>query len=293
MYDQETVPMRKLNRRPNSRQSLSKSQLFLLVSIVLLLVALLSGGFTLFMINPQFVLGGSATGSPTNSPITQAGATTTPVPPTSIATTTPVSPTSIATATQVQPTASPTPNVIQPNVSYATFTLDHVTVTIASPFLPGTFLMTNSAATTTYVATATSTSLDAHPWGAIYITAVPYGTKPTTEGVPIARPGGAQAYRDFLYHYRASEGDTPQPGPTSPLFGQKIQSEASLMHGHATVAYSSILVVEWVVEAGKRIWIIRITEEQPLGTVDLTPATSFLASLQNLELSSDTLSKPA
>lgn len=271
------------SRRPNSRQSLSKSQIFLLVSIIILLVVVLGGGIILFLTSPLFASGGPVTSSPTNSPITQTGATTTPV----------SAATSIATATQVQSSPSPTQNVTLPNILRATFTLDHVTVHIASPFLPGTFSMTNSPATTTYVATATTPSLDTHPWGAIYITAVPYGTKPTTEGVPIAQPGGAQAYRDFLHHYRASEGDTPQPGPTSTLFGQKIQSQASLMHGPATVAYSSTLVVEWVVEAGKRIWIIRLTEEQPLGTVDLMPAKSFLASLQDLELSSDTLSNPA
>jgi hypothetical protein len=231
-------------------------------------VVVLGGGITLVMTGPQFTPVGSVTGSPTNSSVTRTGATTTPV----------SAATSIATTTQVQSSPSPTQNVNLPNILHATFTLDNVTVTIASPFLPGTFLTTNRPETTTYVATAEQ-SQQVHPWGSISITACPYGTKPTTEGVPIAQAGGAQGYRDFLYNYRIHNGYTTQTGPISNLFGQQVQSLASLNQGSATVAYSSTLVVEWVVEAGNRIWIIRLTNEQPLGTVDFTPATSFLASL--------------
>ncbi|SRR5258708_4459651 len=49
----------------------STSQIFLLVSIVILLVVVLGGGIILFMVSPQFALGRSATGSPTNSSVTR------------------------------------------------------------------------------------------------------------------------------------------------------------------------------------------------------------------------------
>lgn len=116
--------------------------------------------------------------------------------------------------------------------------------------------------------------------------------KPTNESVPTAQAGGAQAYRASLYQYRLQEGDHPQPGPVATLFGQYVTGESSLMSGFARQAYSSTVVIEWIVEAGKRLWIVRLTQEQPAGTVDLSSASSLLASLHSLTMSSKILTHP-
>jgi hypothetical protein len=51
------------------------------------------------------------------------------------------------------------------------------------------------------------------------------------------------------------------------------------------------LIVEWVAEAGKRLWIVRITQEEPVGTA-LKDVAPFLDSLRMLAISSDTLDRP-
>ena len=83
------------------------------------------------------------------------------------------------------------PMSTRPPMQNATFTLDGVTVTVHTPFLPGKF-STSKPGDPTQTAAAMS---EVHPYGAVYITAVPFGTKPRTEGVSIAQAGGAAAYR--------------------------------------------------------------------------------------------------
>lgn len=183
------------------------------------------------------------------------------------------------------------PTSAKPPMQKATFTLDGVTVTVNTPFLPGLFTPSKPG-DPTQTAVAAAPDFNAHPYGAIYITAVPYGTKPQTEGVPIAQAGSAQTYRASLHQYRVKDHDNPQIGPTLTLFGQQVRGEASLMLGNVNQAFSSTLVVEWVVEAGKRIWIVRITQEEAAGTVNLKPTASFLASLRFLTITSSTLTHP-
>ena len=189
-------------------------------------------------------------------------------------------------------TALAAPVSAKPYTQQTTFILDGVTVTVDTPFLPGSHFSTSKPGDPTQTAVATTSDLKAHPYGAISMTAVPYGTKPTTEGVPVAQAGGVQAYRTTLYQYRVHEGDNPQPGPGITIFGQRVPGEVSLMQGNVKVAYSSTTVGEWVAEAGKRLWIVRITETEPQGVVNLTMAAPFLASLSSFVVSSNTLSHP-
>jgi hypothetical protein len=169
------------------------------------------------------------------------------------------------------------------------FTLDDVTVNVTTPFLPGRFT-TSAPGGAIQMATAITPGLNVHPFGGIYITAVPFGTRPKTEGnVPLAQPGGARSYLSSMYAYRLKEGDTPQRGPAASLFGQTVTGVASLIHGNAKIAYASTIVVEWVVEAGKRLWVVRIANQAPLGTTSLASGGSFLAALSYFTLTSSTL----
>lgn len=52
---------------------------------------------------------------------------------------------------------------------------------------------------------------------------------------------------------------------------------------------ASTVIIEWVVGAGQRLWIVRITQEQAVGVTNLVPAHPFLAQLSSLKLSSATL----
>jgi hypothetical protein len=52
------------------------------------------------------------------------------------------------------------------------------------------------------------------------------------------------------------------------------------------------VIVEWVVEAGKRIWILRIVKRLPAGIQDLSAEQPFLDSLERLQVSSNTLDNP-
>lgn len=178
-----------------------------------------------------------------------------------------------------------------PRLQEANFTLDGVTVTVRSPFLPAKTFSVSPAGAKTQIANATSAD---HPYGAIYITAVPFGTKPQSEGVPIAQVGGASAYRASLHQFRVQEGDRPQPGPTVTIFGQHIRGEASLLGIAAPNQHvSSMLVVEWVAEAGSRLWLVRISQERPQSIADLTAAAPFLTDLRFLTLASTTLTHPS
>lgn len=195
----------------------------------------------------------------------------------------------LITAVQFFPSNAFAASVSKPKLKHATFTLDGVTVSVATPFLPGKFT-TSQPGDDTQTAVSAPKSIYVHPYKAIYVIAVPYGTKPRSEGVPTAQVGGAQAYRNSLYQYRASEGENPQIGPTITLFGQSIQGENSWLSAADPKTEAPTAITEWVVEAGSRLWIIRITQELAVGTKSLAAARSALSSLSYFTLSSTTLS---
>ncbi len=126
------------------------------------------------------------------------------------------------------------------------------------------------------------------------ITAVPFGTSPGTEAVPIAKPNAAKTYHDAIRAYRAKYEIEFEPnGPAATLFGQKVSSQVTLAQLRTnTEQLQPTLIVEWVVEAGQRIWIIRIVKQLPDGTKDLSGEQGFLKSLEELTISSDTLDNP-
>jgi hypothetical protein len=195
----------------------------------------------------------------------------------------------LITAVQFFPSNAFATSVSKPKLKHATFTLDGVTVNVATPFLPGKFT-TSQPGDDTQTAVSAPKSIYVHPYKAIYVIAVPYGTKPRSEGVPTAQVGGAQAYRNSLYQYLASEGENPQIGPTITLFGQRIQGENSWLSAADPKTEAPTAITEWVVEAGSRLWIIRITQELTVGTKSLATAQSALSSLSYFTLSSTTLS---
>lgn len=169
----------------------------------------------------------------------------------------------------------------------ATVTIDNVTITIRTPFLPSsTFGIAQTGATSS------------KPGSSLTIAVAPFGFLPAAESspsnpLPPAQAGGADTYRAKLREYKISYGGTPQPGPTATFFGQKIESQVSLIQRSlSNPGKEPSLVVEWVVEAGKRLWIIRVGKDLSEGTQDLIAEAAFIQSLSSLTISSDTLNNP-
>ncbi len=226
----------------------------------------------------------------------------TPTPDTSTPYATPTPPivsgttTFIPTATLAPPPATSSPTATPfGGISEASVTIDTVTLTIRTPFLPSTIFGVASPGNALQVADSSSLN----PFKQLQVVIAPFGFIPGTESdrnnpLPAAQVGGAEAYRAKLREYKVAAGGNPQPGPSATLFGQRVASDVSLLQSN--LIYSEpkpTLYLEWVVEAGPRLWIVRIVKQLPDGTTDLSGEQSFLQSLESLTISSDNLDNPS
>lgn len=192
-------------------------------------------------------------------------------------------------ASRVLPAAEST------DVQEATFTLDNVTVNVRTPFLPvwvpGSVPFTISEpGSVNQIATAAAPL----PFRTLSIIAVPFGTAPSIEAVPVAQSGGAKDYLLAMHAYEeAGNGVFDANGPTATLFGQQVTGQMSLVLLQPNVPDAKpTLVVTWAVEAGPRLWIVRITQKQD-DAVSFNTIIPFIQSLSGLVLSSDTLDRPS
>lgn len=188
---------------------------------------------------------------------------------------------------------SPSRSVAAPEAEHPlrqiTFTLDDVGISLTTSFLPSTEFTTAEPGSANQVATAVSWQ----PFTELTITAIPFGTKPGTESVPIAQSGGAEAYYRALRTVRLGQGGQIFSGPRASLFGQVVVGQATVVNLNLDGSVlKPTLIVEWVVEAGRRLWIMRASQEQTAGTAGGASA-SALSSLSHLVLASDTLDNPS
>ncbi len=194
------------------------------------------------------------------------------------------------------PTNTPTPAATPyEGTASAVITIDNVTLSIHTPFLPNPTFGVASPGNAQQVADSSSFN----PFRSLQIVVAPFGFVPGTESdpnnpLPAARHGGADAYRARLREYKVQAGGNPQPGATALLFGQRVTGDVSLLQRRLTYNEPKpTLYVEWVVEAGPRLWIVRIVKQLPDGTTDLSGEQDFLRSLQSLTISSDNLENPS
>lgn len=181
-------------------------------------------------------------------------------------------------------TAAPSPTT--GGAQLASFTLDGVNLQISSAALPSVSFTVAAPGNLNQVAVAVSR----HPYREFSVLAVPYGVTPGVEAVPQAQAGGAAAYRDALLKYRLQADGTVHGGPVAHIFGAAVTSLVS----HASLNLDGpvtepTIIVEWVAEAGRRIWIVRASEGQTDGGVAPAQVSN---SLNNLTVSSDNLSAP-
>jgi hypothetical protein len=170
----------------------------------------------------------------------------------------------------------------------ATLVLDNVALSLSTTFLPNTEFTVSEPGSVSQVATAAAW----RPFRELTITAVPFGTRPGTETVPLAGPGAAPAYALALRSVRLAQGGQVTSGPAATLFGQRVIGRASVVNLNVDgPELKPILVVEWVVEAGQRLWIVRASQEQPAGTAGASSATAP-SSLSDLVLTSPAPGNP-
>jgi len=203
-----------------------------------------------------------------------------------------------ATAAGDEASASPTPSATPPaetaepksiqsqsnpacqdGYKTATIKLDGITITICAPALPGDFIMPDPSSSD-QIATAAALK----PYHEFSITAIPYGLKVSTETLPTAAAGLAGEYLQDLRDARTAQGGQVEDGLAAPIFNTSASSIASLVslkiHGDTP---SKVVIVEWVADAGNRLWIIRYSQEmldtdQPAETM-LNDMIQFLAHL--------------
>ena len=175
-------------------------------------------------------------------------------------------------------------------VKTLTFTLDNVAIQVSAPFLPSAASGVSEPGNASQVATFA----DWRPFKELSITAIPFGTKPGTETVPEARAGGAAAYREALRKFRAGQGGILHDGATAEIFGQRVTGQSSVVELYLYGgALKRVQVVEWVVEAGKRLWIVRVSQERNFGQGEAETGSSFAAFDGGMVISSTTLDAPS
>jgi hypothetical protein len=168
----------------------------------------------------------------------------------------------------------------------ASFVLDGVGVQVHSPFLPASTFVTSSPGDATQVANATTIN----PWRNLEVVAIPFGTAAGGEALPPAQPGGSANTRASLKDFRTHQGGHVQDGPVASIFGQQINSQVTFVQ----LAFDSVnnrpaIVVEWVAEAGPRVWLARISKQQLPGE----NSSAFLDSLKQVQVSSANVNSPS
>ncbi len=170
---------------------------------------------------------------------------------------------------------------------WANFKLDGVRIKVAGSFKVRSQMHAAPAGDLAQVASAVTW----RPYREISIIAIPFGVKSGGEAVPVAGPGSTGEYEEALQAFRSSQSGIPQSAPIIRIFGQKavgISNLVSLNLNGPTPRLVSI--TEWVVEAGERMWILRVSQE----VNDEAAGEEAVDGLADLELVTDeTLRRPS
>lgn len=171
---------------------------------------------------------------------------------------------------------------VQSGTQTASFSVDTVAVTVTSRFLPARQFAVSKKGDLSQTATASSP----HPYADLSVTTVPFGTKPGTEALPVAQQGAAAAYRSQLQSDRQKQGAQLTTGPAASLFGASVTSQVAVLRSTG-MSGKPIVVVEWVSEAGNRIWLVRASAQ-----VDAADQSAFVGALSDLRVQSSDPSRP-
>ena len=176
-------------------------------------------------------------------------------------------------------------------LSRATFSLDGVSLTITGSFIPGKFTVS-----TADNMTQMADSVALKPFREFQIESIPFMTRASEELLPVAKSGAEGQYRAILHAFRASQGaKTLAKGPELSIFGKMVSGETNLLKLplYGTQIKTAVMT-EYIVEAGQRLWLVRLTQEQISGGMTADAAsTLFLSRLASINISSSTLNQPS
>ena len=133
--------------------------------------------------------------------------------------------------------------------------LDGVNLTLCFPFSPSVFI---GASENDMVQSAYAFSPMSKQELALY--AIPYGLQPASDGLPEARAGITDIYQELSF--KAFEGEILQdfPTPSINLFGKMVSGRSVVMANPGSrFGTSQQMLTQWVVEAGSRVWLVRLT----------------------------------
>lgn len=163
--------------------------------------------------------------------------------------------------------------------------LDGVPLSVCSAMMPAVPFITPAPDDALQVASAV---YPGEPYSELSIRAIPYGGR--IGDWPPAQRGSASVYRALLEAYRREQGGTPRPGPTAVLFGRPVEGIASAVslniRGSDPVP---VVLVEWVTEAGDRVWLVRLAREPGASSA----AAGAVEESSSIVLSSTHLSVPS
>lgn len=162
------------------------------------------------------------------------------------------------TSPLISPTAAPCP---LPGDQRVDLSLDGVALTACLPFTPD------------YVATAapddrvqSAAIVRWEPFTSLAVYAVPYGVAPTWNELPISAPGVDQTYRELMAEYMVADGWQTLGPVSAHIFGHAAVGTAFAASRADNGPLGADVSSEWVVEAGERIWIIRLTSADDQST---------------------------
>jgi hypothetical protein len=157
----------------------------------------------------------------------------------------------LALAMPIQPAGS---SDVRASTEARTFVIDGVIVELSADELPAAeFSVTDPGSASQWAVAA-----EMDPYWEVSVIAVPFGTTAGVETLPTAEEGGSDVYRDALATFRASQQAELVGTPTAMLFGQPVKGVVyQLALPVPADDKAPSLLGEWVVEAGKRLWITR------------------------------------
>ena len=107
----------------------------------------------------------------------------------------------------------------------------------------------------------------------------------------MARAGIAETYRVALREYREAQGGNPEAAGVVGLFGKEVDGLSTIVHLNTHgPARTPVLINEWVVEAGQRVWIVRTSQQVSPELTARSEVRLFRAALGDIELTSPDLS---
>ncbi len=169
----------------------------------------------------------------------------------------------------------------------ATFTLDEVRLTASGSALPpGAQFDATPSGSTDPSASATTRN----PYRELTVETVPFGTEDGEDPeLGVAAHGRAAAAAAALKAFRSSQHASFLGTFDASLFGREVSGSASLVSLQVdSEALTPVAIVEWVTEAGPRLWLVR-TAEAIVGTAATTrgAAVALTPTLSDVTLSGD------